>query len=354
MEWKKVFHKSRIYPIVVVGLMYAVYVYRKEPIAKEVEVPKEEIVGIQRFEITGTTMGSIPYSVIYYDSSAVVSKADVDSILIAFNDVFSTYIPSSEISRFNDSGAGGVYSKEFTSVVRSSIEISKQTNGAFDATVFPIIQLWGFGPSKERDDQLEEKIKSTLRQVGYQKMLVQSDSSILKEPGVTIDLSAIAKGYASDVIALYLKEQGIISGFVEIGGEVYSFGKKENGSRWGVGIRTPKKGVDFERVLKVDDRAIATSGNYEQVKYDEDGKAYSHTIDPRTGMQIKSSVLSATVVAPTCMEADAYATACMVLGVEKSASLIGTLKGVELYLMYEKDGVMSYYETEGLKQFYEE
>jgi thiamine biosynthesis lipoprotein len=354
MEWKKVFHKSKIYPIVLVGLMYAAHVYYKEDAAEVVEVPEKETVGIQRFEITGTTMGSIPYRVIYYDSSAVVLKTDVDSLLVAFNDVFSTYISSSEISSFNNSGAGGVFSKEFTSVVRSSIEISKQTNGAFDATVFPLIQLWGFGPSKERDVELDEKIKSALLNVGYQKMLVQSDSSIVKEPGVTIDLSAIAKGYASDVVASFLIEKGVTSGFVEIGGEVYCFGEKEGGVQWGVGIRAPSKGFEVKRVLKVRDRAVATSGNYEQVKYDEDGKAYSHTIDPRTGMQIKSSVLSATVVAPTCMEADAYATACMVLGVEKSASLIGTIKGVELYLMYEKDGVMSFYETEGLKQFYDQ
>lgn len=348
------FHKSRVYPIVLVCLMYAVYVYRGGN-AEEAVSPKDETdIGIHRIEINGTTMGSIPYSVIYYDSSSIVSKSEVDSILVAFNEVFSTYIPSSEISGFNNSKVGGVYSKDFVHVVREALEVSKRTEGAFDATVYPLIQLWGFGPSKEIKSELEHKIDSVLPFVGYRKLLVQSDSSIVKELGVTVDLSAIAKGYASDVVANYMKSCGVASGFVEIGGEVFCFGEKPDKKAWGVGVRTPTKELSVERILKVDNLAVATSGNYEQVKYDENGNAYSHTIDPRTGGQIKSRVLSATVVAPTCMEADAYATACMVLGVEQSAKLIGTLEGVELFLIYDMDGELSLFETEGLKQFYDE
>jgi len=277
-----------------------------------------------KVEITGSTMGGIAYKAVVVcdpnEAEATALKTAVVESLDRVNNLMSTYKPDSDVSRFNrsQSTAWVEVDAETAAVVARAIEISQQTVGAFDITVGPAVDAWKFGPDKsEFLPPSEQRIAELQKIVGYKRLTVRGSQPGLKKslPGVQIDLSAIAKGYAVDRVAGAIGELGYNRYMVEVGGEVVTAGKRANGGPWVVGVEHPdqqKKAMVLEKV-ELEDQAVATSGDYRNF-YKYEGKKYSHTIDPKTCRPVNHELSVASIFAPDCMTADALATAAMVMG----------------------------------------
>ncbi len=286
----------------------------------------------QLVEWSGTTMGPIEYKVIV----AVDEKQDVTHLpdavseaLESINRMMSTYQPDSEVSRFNRSESLDWFpvTSETLAVVERAQEVSRRSDGAFDITVKPLVELWNFGAGRgEFQVPSDEAISERLAQVGYQFLETKESPPAIRKlrPGIQIDLSAIAKGYAVDRAGAVLEQHKIVNYFVEVGGEVVCRGEKKPGVAWRVGIERPTAGIrEVHVALALRDRAVATSGNYRNF-YDVDGHRYSHTIQPKTGRPVEHGLTSVSVIASDCMTADALATAVMVLGQELGWKLCQT------------------------------
>jgi FAD:protein FMN transferase len=244
-------------------------------------------------------------------------EAEIKTALAAVGKSLSTFDSSSVISRINNNDSTVVADMYFTQVFTTAQLVSSVTKGAFDLTVAPLVNVWGFGfdPQKERTDSLVDSIKNW---VGYGKISLQDGKIVKQDPRIQLDGSAIAKGYACDVVAELLSKAGSDHYLVDIGGEVVVKGSNPRGTHWQIGINkaiddATQQNQEIQQIISVTDVAIATSGNYRQFYY-ENNKKIAHTIDPRTGYPTNHSLLSTTVIAPTCMLADAYATAFMVMG----------------------------------------
>ncbi len=235
----------------------------------------------------------------------------------------------------------------FDKVFRMAQDISHDTDGAFDITVAPLVNAWGFG-FKHGSHPTQATVDSLLQIIGYDKVALQADSIAKTDPRIMLDFSAIAKGYGCDVVADYLRAQGITNFMVEIGGEIVVSGESRNKRPWHIGVSKPtddtastgigagkiaagKDGI--QTVLTVSDIAMATSGNYHNF-YIKDGRKYAHTIDPKTGHPVQHSILSATVLAPNCATADAYATAFMVMGLDKAKDILQRHPELSAYIIY--------------------
>jgi thiamine biosynthesis lipoprotein len=230
------------------------------------------------------------------------------------------------------------------------MEVSEKTDGAFDITVGPLVYAWGFGLSN-RIKMDQHIVDSLLAFVGYHKVKLENDKLIKTDPRIRIDYNAIAQGYAVDVVAAFFDSKGIQSYLIDIGGEVLARRTKPDGEKWNVAIEMPTKKADDERsiqaVVSLQDMAISTSGSYRKF-YEENGVRYSHTINPATGYPVKHSTLSVSVLANDCMTADAYATAFMVMGVEKGKEFLQRHPNLEVYFIYTApDGSMKTYYTSG-------
>ncbi len=265
----------------------------------------------------------------------------------------STFKDTSTISKFNYSEKGSVVDSMMKYVYLSAVEVNKNTEGAFDMTVGPLVNAWGFG-FKKKDSITNALIDTLLLNVGMERLQLQGDFLSKEKPGIMIDASAIAKGYGVDVVADYLASQGINNYMVEIGGEIRVRGVNNKGIAWRVGIDKPiddkaAENREIQDVLSLSDVGLATSGNYRNF-YIKEGKKYAHTIDPKTGYPVQHSLLSASIIAPQCMVADAYATACMVMGLNKSMEVINSLPGVEAYFIYvDEEGNNQVEYTDGFK-----
>ncbi|MGQ1786574.1 MULTISPECIES: FAD:protein FMN transferase [unclassified Saccharicrinis] len=261
-------------------------------------------------------------------------------VMTALNEVnasLSTYVKTSTISRFNLSEKGAEIDPMMKEVFLSGQEVYKNSKGAFDMTVGPLVNVWGFG-FKKKDEVTPELIDSLMPNVGMDMVSLNDDFLNKAKPDIMLDASAIAKGFGVDVAADYLASQGIKNYMVEIGGEIRASGINHKGISWRVGIDKPiddKAALnrELQAILSLTNVALATSGNYRNF-YVKDGKKYAHTIDPKTGYPVQHSVLSASIIAPDCMRADAYATACMVMGLEKGYALIDSLPNTEGYFIY--------------------
>jgi len=254
----------------------------------------------------------------------------------------STFNKTSIISKINLNEAHQTDSA-FERVFLKAQAISKLTDGAFDITVAPLVNRWGFGYHPEKDSLPSEKeIADLLKIVGFQKIRLENHQLIKQDSQILLDASAIAKGYAVDVAADFLDQKGIENYMVEIGGEIRVKGLNPNGQKWRLGIDKPIDDVkvsnrELDTIIHLTDMALATSGNYRQFYY-KDGKRYSHTINPLSGYPVNHHLLSATVLAPDCMTADALATACMVMGAERSLAIINGLPNIECYLIVDDHG----------------
>jgi thiamine biosynthesis lipoprotein len=262
----------------------------------------------------------------------------VEELLKRFDFSLSTYNPASLLSAVN-SNIDTVVDENFRDVFQRATEIWEMSDGLFDITAGPLVNAWGFGPDAiKRFD--ESRLDSLMKLVGMEKVTITEGKVIKKYPEMFIDMNAIAQGYSVDLISQYLESAGASNYLVEIGGEVFARGKRGT-RRWRVGIDRPTDnnmvaGSDLQAVIELEDRALATSGNYRRF-YEEGGVKYSHTIDPSTGYPVRHKLLSATILADDCMTADAFATACMVGGLEKAVEMIGKYTFLEGYLVYSDD-----------------
>ncbi len=248
-------------------------------------------------------------------------KNDIDSLLEQVNMQMSTYIDSSELSRFNKFSETTEFpvSKALSFVFYNAIQTSEKSDGAFDVTVGPLVNLWGFGPEHHKDEvPPDDEITERLSRVGYHNLSVDTSRSVVSKtiPELYCDLSSIAKGYGVDIVANYLEQQDYENYLVEIGGEIRARGHNANTDKWRIGIASPKTEPGYVKALSVNNVGVATSGDYLNY-FEKNGIRYSHTIDPRTGRPITHNLASVTVIHPSCQIADAYATAISVLGPEK-------------------------------------
>ncbi|MGE0770867.1 MAG: FAD:protein FMN transferase [Cyclobacteriaceae bacterium] len=327
--------KNIIYSIVLVAAVFIVYKYRQRnanhPIMLE-----------------GATMGTT-YHVTYFDQQKRNLKPQIDSLLIVFNQSMSTYISDSEIATFNRGNSFQFKLPYFKRVLDKCAEVVSGSGGAFDPTVMPLVNAWGFGPDKQTlpDSAQVDSIKQF---VGFEKVDFNADSIWKKIPHVQLDFSAIAKGYGVDVVARLLREHGIANYFVEIGGEVATGGKNLKSKKaWQVGILDPSSTLENQHYLafaSLENKALATSGNYFNYK-EVEGRKYSHTIDPATGFPAQREILSASVFADDCMTADAWATAFMAMGHEKAIAVSRKHPELLVFLVFSKgDGIGTYMSEE--------
>jgi len=295
------------------------------------------------YKYSGKTMGTS-----YHISTVgkAIDPAGIDSVLTVVNQSMSTYIPNSSISSINSSEDTVVVlgnDTHFMRVYAAANHVAEASGGAFDFTVMPIVNYYGFGYEKPYQTPLKDwesivgysKVQASLWD---KKLIVKKQNSAVK-----MDFSAIAKGYGVDAVAQYLEANGIVNFLVEIGGEVRCSGKNDKSKIWRVGIDKPTSNGDqrFQEIISLDNASMATSGNYRNYKI-IDGKKYVHTIDPRIGKPFKTDILSATVIHQDCMLADAYATTLMVLGMDEVKAFIEK-ENLKVFLIYDDQGVVKTY-----------
>jgi len=299
-----------------------------------------------QIELSGLTMGTTYNIKIIPEKDSILStkliKQKIDSVLISVNYQMSTYLFDSEITQFNnhESTTSFTVSNDFSLVVERALHWSKLTDGAFDITIVPLLYLWGFGPGQasELGDIFPEEhaVQKRRTHVGYEKLTTNKYYLQKKDPFIKIDLNAIAKGFGVDAVYSFLESIGMNNIMVEIGGEVRTKGVNRKNEPWMIAVETPdlesagSKTISW--ALPLESKAMATSGDYRNY-YEIDGIRYSHEIDPRTGYPAQTGVASATVVATNCMDADALATALIIMGPESGLQFIEKLEGVEAFLI---------------------
>lgn len=294
------------------------------------------------------------YQVKYYSEDETDLKPLIDSVLKQVNASLSTYIPGSTISRFNQSSSYSVVDDYFITNYEKAKAIGFSSNGAFDMTVMPLVNAWGFGFKKMAEEVDSLLIDSLLKNIGPDKVWLNGDTLFKSNSAVMVDFSALAKGFGVDEVGRFLESFGIQTYMVEIGGEILAKGRKPGGENWLVAIEKPiddQSGTQkqIELVLPLQDRAMATSGNYRNF-YVRDGKKLAHEIDPKTGYPVNHNLLSATVIANDCMTADAWATAFMVMGYEAAKNMAASIEKLEVALIYaDENGQNQLFLSEGLR-----
>lgn len=283
--------------------------------------------------IQGTT-----YHIVYEYNAALSSEINYQ--LHKFDTSLSAYIPQSTISKVNNNQIVTTTDTLFLRCLCRSLEISELTKGAFDITVSPIVNVWGFGFSK-RQAVSQQMIDSLKQFIGYKKIRISGDSVIKDIPQLQLNANAIAQGLSCDYIAELFQRKGIDNYMVEIGGEVIARGVNSRGMPWRIGIDKPiddstASHRELQEIVALNGRSLCTSGNYRKF-YVEDGVKYSHTINPKTGYPAKNKLLSASIMGTDCMSADAIATSCMVLGEEAAVELCDSLPEIEYYFIYTDD-----------------
>lgn len=303
------------------------------------------------YTINGLIFGTV-YNITYqYDGDL---KVEIDEELKRFDGSLSPFNDTATITRINRN-EDIVPDTFFTNVFHRSMEISEETDGAFDITVAPLANAWGFGFKKSAFPD-STMIDSLLDITGYTKVALSNEGKVVKQDKrMMLSCSAVAKGYAVDVIAQFLAKKGIKNFMVEIGGEIVAQGENPKKDLWRIGINKPVDDLsinqELQTVLSVTGVGIATSGNYRNFYY-KDGKKYAHTIDPRTGYPVQHNILSATVIAKDCMSADAYATAFMVMGLEEAERFANAHPDIDACFIYtDENGKLQTYYTKGMERF---
>lgn len=284
-------------------------------------------------------------------------KKEIEEALKAVDQEFSMFNPQSTVALINE-GKRPTLSDDFLEVFQLAQQVNEESDGAFDITVAPLVNAWGFG-FKNQQMPNNQQIDSLRRLVGMEHVSLAgakgSQYVRFQRPRMMLDFSAIAKGYGTDRVARLLMSHDVANFMVEIGGEVYAKGNSEKRLPWRIGVSKPVDDPDnddqeLETVLNVTNQAMATSGNYRNFYY-KGGRKYAHTIDPKTGRPVQHSLLSATVLAPTCAEADAYATSFMVMGLDKARQVLEREKQLKAYFIYQNaQGGLSVWKSEGLDE----
>lgn len=278
---------------------------------------------LQFHKFEGSALGTY-YAITYKGKENPALASGVDSILNDINMTFSIFKPSSIISQINNNQEV-ILNDDFIEVFLLAQQIGKETDGALEMTIGPLVNLWGFGKNEREADISQAEIDSIRSIIGYWKIRLERNTIIKDNPNIQLNFNAIAKGYAVDKVADFMVKNGYKDCVVDIGGEIVAKGKKYHDQEWNIGIQTPTKTRDGEmraaQSFHLQDRATATSGNYRNY-FEENGQRFTHIIDPTTGYPEKSNLLSVTVIADRCATADAYATAFMVMGVQKTKAFL--------------------------------
>lgn len=290
------------------------------------------------------------YHITYQYKTRHPLERQITGILERIDKSMSTYDPNSLLSRINRNDPTARLDEDLIRLLNIGKEVSEKSGGAFDMTVAPLVNAWGFGFT-DRQKVTQAVVDSLLVFTGFEKISIEGDRLIKQDPRIMIDPNAIAPGYVVDIVSEFLESTGVVNYLVEIGGELRCKGKNPKGLAWRVGIDKPLENT-FERqiqqVLHLSDISVATSGNYRKF-YEENGVKYSHTINPKTGYPARSNLLSATVLTKECVYADAYATVFMVLGLDRSKELAAKMPELEVFFIYaDESGGLQVYESEGI------
>lgn len=289
------------------------------------------------------------YSITYQNDKSL--KKEIEAQLQEVDNSLSPFNKKSIITAINNNKPTKL-NDMFLTVFDLAKQVSDDTEGAFDITVAPLVNAWGFG-FKNDCPPTKHVVDSLMQLVGYQKVSLYGKSIKKKDPRIMLDCSAIAKGYGSDVVARFLKKQGIKNFMVEIGGEIVTCGINPKRVPWAIGVEKPvddslAQSKELQTVLNITDIAMATSGNYRNFYY-KDGKKFAHTIDPKTGYPVQHNILSATVLCSECARADAYATSFMVMGLEKAKAVLDRHHDMKAYIIYDDHGQYKVWKSEGLE-----
>ncbi len=305
----------------------------------------------QKIVLQGLAQGSY-YAITYFDELNRNFQHEIDSIFHAVDMSVNLWVDSSVISKVNRNEEVTL-DFIFIDNFRIAQKAARLSDGYFDPTISPIVAAWGF--SYKSGDSITPQLIDSLKQlVNYQKIRIENGKVVKENPNMKLDFNAIAQGYTSDLIASFLESRGIKNYLVDTGGEIMARGSKPNGQPWIVGIEKPAKNWDSEQVVQtritLRDKGLVTSGSTR--KYVErNGRRYSHCIDPKTGYPVEHNVLSATVMAENSVWADALASICMVMGMEKSLPLIENMDGVEVYYIFVNDqNELETFATEGFQK----
>lgn len=302
----------------------------------------------------GPAQGST-FSISYLVPEGVDYRTAIDSILLSMDQQMSLWVENSEISVLNN-GDSMFLSTDFHGVILKSLMFSELTDGAFDISIAPLIKAWGFSGGSRKDTI---NVDSLMNYVGYKGMIAHRPGKRLEKyalpEGYAIDVNAIAQGYTVDVVAGFLKRQGVSNYMIEIGGEVRCKGINARGRKWRIGIEEPTEervSGQFQTIVELDSMSLATSGNYRKYWEDESGQKVVHSIDPETGRPVISNLLSASIIAPNATTADALATACMIKGIAGATRMLERFPDVEGYFIVgTKFGEIEVVETPGWNHY---
>jgi thiamine biosynthesis lipoprotein len=309
-----------------------------------------------KIQLNGETQGTY-YAITYFDEQNRNLQTEIDSVFDAINHSASLWDSNSLISRINandpDASPDAFLVKNF----RLATRISEETDGYFDFTIGPLVQAWGFG-LKKRDSMTAEKVQELLPLVDYHKMKLVDGKIVKENPKMQLDFNAIAQGITVDELADLLMSKDIERFLIDVGGEIYAHKTKSDGSLWKVGIEQPSKQKDegrtIQQIVTLKNQGLATSGSYRNF-YEIDGKRYSHVIDPKTGYPVNHQLLSVTVLAPDAGLADGYATAFLVMGVDKAVETMKKLHGVDaFFISATENGGYETFATEGFRKIMSE
>jgi thiamine biosynthesis lipoprotein len=301
-------------------------------------------------KIEGETMATT-YHVSYFDDRHRDFKKSIDSILVLVNKSINTYDPTSEISTFNKSQRSFRFTLPyFYYPIKKSQEVVTASHGAFDPTVMPLVNAWGFGPAKQTLPD-SARIDSLMTFVGFEKIQFNADSIWKSDPRVQLDFGGIGQGYGADVITGFLKSKGIKNMLIELGGEGMACGiNLKTNKPWELGILDPNSTHEnqfFKAYVSLSDRSYTTSGNYFNYR-EVDGRKFSHTIDPETGFPAQHELLSASVFSKDCTTADAWGTALMVMGKDKAIELLEQHPEIDAFLIYSSQDGLGTFATKGI------
>lgn len=312
--------------------------------------------GMQSYVLQGNAFGTT-YNIQYFSSSEINTEKGIDSVLYAINKSVSTYMPNSDISKINRGDTTVIVDEIFKEVFRISEDVYTNSHGYFDPTIGVLRNAYGFGDTKPINSIDKGVVDSLMTYVGFKKVQLTKSGKVEKEHSeIYFDFNAVAKGYGIDRLGMYLESEGIANYLIELGGEILAKGKNLNKDKpWTVGIEAVSSSLEdrtYQATVNLTDLAMASSGNYRKFRIDSvSGVTYVHTINPLTGSAEQSDITSATVIASSCGVADAYATALMSMGLERSKELLKKTDGIEAFITYNETArIEKEYITEGFKK----
>lgn len=299
-------------------------------------------------KFSGNAFGTT-YHITIKDNSSLNWNKIIDSLTNSVNNSLSTYIRTSIISKINKGDTTIIVDDKFKEVYTKSLRIYKETNGAFDPTIGVLVNAWDFGPEKKLKNLDSLTIKNLMQQVGFNKIKI-INNKVIKENALTyLDFNAIAKGYGIDIIGRFFEKSNIKNYLIELGGEIRVRGKNDRNSFWNIEIENPNFNGErsSNKIISLKNESMATSGTYRKYKIDKNGNRYAHILNTKTGYPSKSNLLSASVISMVdCADVDAYATALMALGLEKSKVFLNQHKELKAFLIFsDKNGKLQTFQT---------